>query len=468
MSTHAPLPTIPSRPGAPGEEFFARIRALGIVRPDGGRWAAGVAAGLARRWGVDPLIVRGAFVVLSVVAGSGLALYGVCWLFLPHPDGRIHAQEVMAGRVTAGFVGSVLAIISGVPNSWWQQGRFGWQPFSGGLLTLAAIGFAIWWIVSRGSAGAVGPAAPPTPTAPGTPPTPTFSNGPAGATSANANPQDPGIAPDLSGSGGSGPAGTAYEPPTPGSGGADTPELPGAAGAPTFGGTGQPLGGSTEPLTAAGPTVAVAVPDTHRPSRAITLATLGAALIAAAVVVLIDLFVTDLPAAPWLVATAVALGVVALGLVAAGLSGRRGGGLVPLAIVLAIVAINGATWRSVDGFGDRTWAPATAAAATAQPFDLGAGNAVLDLRSAAVTAGATSASPVRVPVNLGAGNLRILLPATATAQVDAEVGLGNISDNVNGTQRSGPGSKLTIASGTSAPVLVVTVDVGVGNVEVSR
>src|SRR3954464_8970086 len=96
----------PVPPGGPGvASFFDRIRAFGAVRPDEGRWAAGVAAGLARRWGIDPVLVRGGFGLAALFGGIGLLLYGLGWLFLPHPDGRIHAQEVLRGTVTAGVVG---------------------------------------------------------------------------------------------------------------------------------------------------------------------------------------------------------------------------------------------------------------------------------------------------------------------------------------------------------------------------
>jgi phage shock protein PspC (stress-responsive transcriptional regulator) len=73
---------------------------------------AGVAAGLARRWGVAPVVVRIAFVVLSLYAGFGILLYGLGWMFLPHPDGRIHAQQVLSGTVTAGFVGALLTVLA--------------------------------------------------------------------------------------------------------------------------------------------------------------------------------------------------------------------------------------------------------------------------------------------------------------------------------------------------------------------
>ena len=44
---------------------------------------AGVALGLARRLGVDPVIVRIAFVVLSFAGAVGLLLYGALWVLLP-------------------------------------------------------------------------------------------------------------------------------------------------------------------------------------------------------------------------------------------------------------------------------------------------------------------------------------------------------------------------------------------------
>ena len=47
---------------------------------------AGVALGLARRLGVDPVIVRIAFVVLSFAGAVGVLLYGALWVLLPSTD----------------------------------------------------------------------------------------------------------------------------------------------------------------------------------------------------------------------------------------------------------------------------------------------------------------------------------------------------------------------------------------------
>ena len=56
----------------------------GLVRPREGRVLAGVCAGLARRFGLDPWIARLLFVlILFVVPGSQILVYPVLWLLMP-------------------------------------------------------------------------------------------------------------------------------------------------------------------------------------------------------------------------------------------------------------------------------------------------------------------------------------------------------------------------------------------------
>ena len=56
----------------------------GLVRPQDGRMIAGVCAGLARRFGLDPWIARLLFVlILFVVPGSQILIYPVLWLVMP-------------------------------------------------------------------------------------------------------------------------------------------------------------------------------------------------------------------------------------------------------------------------------------------------------------------------------------------------------------------------------------------------
>jgi phage shock protein PspC (stress-responsive transcriptional regulator) len=54
-----------------------------LRRPFQGRMVTGVAEGLARYFGVDPLLVRIGFVVLTVVGGAGIPLYLAGLLLIP-------------------------------------------------------------------------------------------------------------------------------------------------------------------------------------------------------------------------------------------------------------------------------------------------------------------------------------------------------------------------------------------------
>lgn len=54
-----------------------------LERDGDARLVAGVAAGLARHLGVDPLAIRLAFVVLTIAGGTGLLLYAAFWAFVP-------------------------------------------------------------------------------------------------------------------------------------------------------------------------------------------------------------------------------------------------------------------------------------------------------------------------------------------------------------------------------------------------
>jgi phage shock protein PspC (stress-responsive transcriptional regulator) len=59
---------------------------IALRRPFADRMLAGVAAGLARYLGVDPTIVRIAFVVLTVFGGAGIPLYLAGLLLIPDED----------------------------------------------------------------------------------------------------------------------------------------------------------------------------------------------------------------------------------------------------------------------------------------------------------------------------------------------------------------------------------------------
>ena len=89
--------------------FFSWLRGLGITR-GGDRWFAGVAGGIAAKAGIDPIIVRGIFVVLALLGGPGILLYFAGWLLLPDQAGRIHLEEVFRGRSGAAAVIATVAV----------------------------------------------------------------------------------------------------------------------------------------------------------------------------------------------------------------------------------------------------------------------------------------------------------------------------------------------------------------------
>jgi signal transduction histidine kinase/phage shock protein PspC (stress-responsive transcriptional regulator) len=71
----------------------------------------GVAAGIARRLGIDPIIVRVAFVAMSFAGGAGLAAYLLGWALMP-PEGsdRAPVERIVAQRDTWMVVGGAVCL----------------------------------------------------------------------------------------------------------------------------------------------------------------------------------------------------------------------------------------------------------------------------------------------------------------------------------------------------------------------
>lgn len=87
-----------------------------ITRSRSERMVAGVAGGLAAYFGVDPLFIRIAFVVLGLMNGFGALLYLVLWLIVPNEDslatGSSTVQEAV-GEMRA-YVDSLVEQVRGV------------------------------------------------------------------------------------------------------------------------------------------------------------------------------------------------------------------------------------------------------------------------------------------------------------------------------------------------------------------
>ncbi|MFD7653079.1 PspC domain-containing protein [Actinosynnema sp. NPDC059797] len=67
-------------------------------RPHDGRKVAGVAVGIARRYQVDPVIVRVAFVAMALCNGAGILIYLLGWLLLAQEGDEVSPAEALLGQ----------------------------------------------------------------------------------------------------------------------------------------------------------------------------------------------------------------------------------------------------------------------------------------------------------------------------------------------------------------------------------
>lgn len=86
-----------------------------LTRPREGRMIGGVAAGLGRHLGIDPVIVRLVFVVLALAGGGGVLAYLIGWIVIPaEPAEGAAPVAARATSSTSVVVGLVLVALGGV------------------------------------------------------------------------------------------------------------------------------------------------------------------------------------------------------------------------------------------------------------------------------------------------------------------------------------------------------------------
>jgi signal transduction histidine kinase len=123
-------------------------------------WLGGVCAGIARRYGIDPALVRLAFVVATAAAGFGIFLYALLWLVVPTGEGQPRRRLPRGRGAIEVALGTGLLLLSALlvfrELGIWFSDAIVWP------LVLIASGGALIW---RGSATAA-----PAPEAPATAP----------------------------------------------------------------------------------------------------------------------------------------------------------------------------------------------------------------------------------------------------------------------------------------------------------
>jgi phage shock protein PspC (stress-responsive transcriptional regulator) len=399
----------------------------------------GVAAAIARRYRIDPVLVRVGFAVAAVYGGAGVLFYLLGWLLLPLDDDRVSPAEALLGpgRSSQSTPLTVVLAIALIPA---VSGVFRASPPA--LIGTAGV-LAALYLLHRGRGRLVetdhpDPASP----QPGHGTDPAAGPGPH-----DAGPHDATTGPHP-------------DPWRAGRDGGDGPGDPGGRRTPP---AWDPLGAAPFAWDLPEPTAPQPPPSSPRRRIPVAAITLGLALVVAgAGVALAGLSGWFVPAH----IAGLALAVVAAGLLV-GAFLRRGRGLVLIAIPLAMVtaALAGAPVGGWHDVGNRRWV-ATTVGELAPGYRLSAGDGRLDLSGLTVPAGGS----VHTEVDLAAGQASVTLPPDLDVRVRCESGLGQV--DCLGEQAAGRSPARTVTDegrhGAGGGFLDLLVHTDLGQVTVRR
>lgn len=429
-----PPPAFPAQPfygpapGQPGPRRWLR-------RSRTDRMVSGVAGGLGESFGVDPVIFRVLFAVLSFFGGVGLVMYGLAWLLVPEPDVEASALDKAIVALRVRRVPPWLVLIGGAVVlwvgwfSWWSPG-----PTFPAIMLLAVLMLVLIRRLERSE-----------------PPTPVAGSAAAAGQLAD-GPEAPKV--DLR------KAGTPQDPSLQWSPPVAADDSGATAGAPLI----PPLNDTRRSMQAWLSEAGAAHRQRVRRRRPIKVGVALCLAIAWTVVALLDGFGrVPFPAYLW-----VGLAVLATGLLVSLITGRVTLSLLIPVAVLALLtfALGGTRTSLTDGSGKQGWRPTTAEQLTDhRQF---AGQATLDLT--ALTAVPTART---VHVRQAAGEVRVLLPASLNATVISDVHLGEITNgpdydtgmHVNGMNVH---SELAPPAGVTGAPITIYVTLEAGHVQVER
>ena len=146
------------------------------------RMIAGVAGGIGAYFGIDPVIVRVGFIVLTFLGGAGPFLYLLGWLALPREESRSVIASALAGESPRRFrgllavvlIGMGLLIVANLSGEFFELFFNVWTnaPYLALILIAAGAALVLW----PGPAGRSEPASARPPTAP-PPPAPPHPQG---------------------------------------------------------------------------------------------------------------------------------------------------------------------------------------------------------------------------------------------------------------------------------------------------
>lgn len=488
-------------PHRPGGRFFDSIRNARVYRPAGGRWIGGVSGAIADRTGLDLTLVRGLTFVVCLFFGIGILFYGLAWLFLPEPDGRIHAEGVLHGAWTAGFIGSCLVVLLGFANPgfhapwsvfWPLTGSFfGWL---GSVIVIGVIVALVVYAANHRSGPSHGrprgPAAGPDAGPAGGPHAAGPDAGPGSGPASTPEPAAQSSERDPASTESAGQDESARsQPPQSDSAVPDSAQSDSAVPDDSSAFNDSPGSGDTTDFDAAPPNIdetdpTIAMPAAQPPPSAVgyasaapvqprritkpaggpmTLLVVGIALLGIAGGWFVD-HIVGLPGDGRLIAVGAGIAIIGIGVVIAGTIGRRGGGLtgwawcgIALAAVVAIVPMAG----RLSPVSNSVWDPPNAAVAS-HGYSVGVGTTTVDLTDIDVPKTGT----IDVPVNSGIGDVHVLLPPGVPAKVQ-QAGSGAWQD-VSGDRDFNGSGTVTKRYGSGPIKLNVKVRMGIGTLSVDH
>jgi phage shock protein PspC (stress-responsive transcriptional regulator) len=422
-----------------------------------GRMIAGVAVGIGRRYGVDPVIIRVVFAVSAVYGGAGVLFYLLGWLLLPGETDEVSAAEALVnrGRSSTSALLTVLLFLALIPASSFVLGG----PVStvvGAVMVLVAL-----YLLHRARSG-YRPNVSPAEThlgqgIPGSVPDGGPGDHPGGVADGG-----PG---DHPGRPGGGPADGPEKGAEPGTV-SGSPEGPGSAnmGPPTGAHRGgeppawDPLGAAPFAWDLSDPIPPSTDPPTNRRPPRIGWATVGAVLVISGGIAL---------AAPhfgWLGFRhdiGLVLAVLGLGMVAASFV-RGGRGLLGPALVLSLIGLVAPLndMHATPITGNTGYEPTTISAV--QPtYQHSVGNMIVDLSRL------TGVGTVNTSISEGAGNLTVRVPEDATVHALCHTNVGTV--NCLSGHAEGPNATTQAdQTGNDGLTIVMTANNGAGNVEVTH
>ncbi|HTZ43894.1 MAG TPA: PspC domain-containing protein [Jatrophihabitans sp.] len=442
------------------------------------RVISGVSGGLGQYFGVDPVIFRVLFAVLSFFGGVGLLAYGVAWLLIPEPDVDRSALDRALNELRVHRVPPWLVVVGGAVVVW--LGWFSWwAPHTlPALLLLAAVALVLLRRLRDRPAGAVPPAATAAgvteqgaPLWPHAESTATENTEPPAAENTAAEPPAAGSTAVLPAAGGSAvPAGpfenTAILPDETGT--EQHPHWPPPPVGPPLAARAEPLIPPLNDTRRSMQAWLAEAGEAHRTRvrrrRPIKIAVGLALLVGWGVVGMLDGFTrVPFPAYLW-----VGLAILTAGLLVSIVTRRMVLSLlVPiLVLVAAVIAVGGTRASLSDGSGRIGWRPTSQSQLTT--YRQFAGQSTLDL-----TGLGSLSSPASVQVTQAAGEVVLRVPNSLNATVIADVHLGDIAQGTSrsaGQYQAGGNVHLQLdpPAGATGQPLTVHVSLTAGHVEVDR